>query len=151
MAEASKTTRRRRLGHAVIEVSLMAPWIFFLFVGVFDMGFYAVALICTQNAARAAVAYTASSQATSADAIGACGYALTELNAMPNVRSLGSCNAAPLTVTATYLSQGVDQAPASQVTVAYQTPNLIPMPVPGLAAQFTITRTAQQRVKSALP
>lgn len=136
-------------GHAVIEVSLLAPWIFFLFVGVFDMGYYAVALICTQNAARAAVAYTASSSGTAGDGVGACVYALIETNALSNTRTLSSCDAAPLTVTAVSLAQGADGAPASQVTVVYQTPNLITMP--GLAGQFNITRMAQLRVKSPMP
>lgn len=115
------------------------------------MGFYAVALICAQNAARAAVAYTASSSGSAADSTGACTYALTELKAMPNVRALSSCSASPLTVTATSLSAGADGSPASQVSVVYQTPNLIPMPLPGMAAQFTITRTAEQRIASAAP
>lgn len=42
----------RNRGHAVIEVALLSPWIFFLFVGTLDMGFYTHALIATQNAAR---------------------------------------------------------------------------------------------------
>src|SRR5947207_14797502 len=45
-------------GHAVIEVSLMAPWIFFLFMGTLDFGFYSYAIIATQNAARVAVMQT---------------------------------------------------------------------------------------------
>src|SRR5438128_767679 len=46
--------RRRQDGHAVIEIALLAPWIFFLFAGTLDMGFYLSALIATQNAARVA-------------------------------------------------------------------------------------------------
>ncbi|HEY3376701.1 MAG TPA: TadE family protein, partial [Armatimonadota bacterium] len=42
-----------RRGQAMVEVTLMAPWIVFLFIGIFDFGFYAYAAICTQNAARA--------------------------------------------------------------------------------------------------
>jgi hypothetical protein len=140
--------RASRRGHAVIEATLLAPWIFFLFIGVFDMGFYAVALICTENAARAAVSYTASSAGTAADSTGACQYALTEMNAMSNARSLASCSAAPLTVTATSVS-GADGSAASQVTVTYQTMSLIP--ILSLPAQYTIARTVQQRVKSAAP
>ena len=43
---------RSESGNSVVEVALMAPWIFFLFVGVFDFGFYAYAGICMENAAR---------------------------------------------------------------------------------------------------
>ena len=140
--------RASRCGHAVIEATLLAPWNFFLFIGVFDMGFGAVALICTENTARAAVSYTASSAGTAADSAGACQYALTEMNAMSNARSLGSCGASPLTVTATSVS-GADGSAASQVTVTNQTMSLIP--VLSLPAQYTITHTIQQRVKSAAP
>ena len=139
---------RRSRGNSVIEVTLLAPWIFLLFAGVFDMGFYACALICTENAARVAVAYTASSGASVADSVGACSYALPEMYAMSNTRNLATCTASPLTVTATSIT-GADGAAASQVTVIYETMNLIT--IPGLRGQMTITRTVQQRVKSALP
>jgi Flp pilus assembly protein TadG len=139
---------RRRRGNAVIEVTLLAPWIFFLFVGVFDMGFYACALICTENAARTAVAYTSSSAANAADTNGACGYALTEMYAMSNTRGLPNCNASPLILTATSVT-GADGSAASQVQVTYQTMNLIAFP--GFPGQLTITRTVQERIKSALP
>jgi Flp pilus assembly protein TadG len=139
---------RKRRGNSVVEVTLLAPWILFLFAGVFDMGFYACALICTENAARAAAAYTASSSGTVTDSVGACAYALPEMNAMSNTRSLSTCTASPLTVTATSVT-GADGAAASQVTVTYQTMSLIA--IPALRGQLTITRTVQQRVKSALP
>ena len=29
----------------MVEVALLSPWIFFLFVGIFDFGFYAFAVI----------------------------------------------------------------------------------------------------------
>jgi Flp pilus assembly protein TadG len=44
----------RRAGNSIVEFSLMAPWILFLFAGAFDWGFYAYALISVQNAARVA-------------------------------------------------------------------------------------------------
>ena len=46
--------RNGESGSAMVEVALLAPWIFFLFVGVFDMGFYSYMAICVENAARAA-------------------------------------------------------------------------------------------------
>ena len=139
---------RKRRGNAVVEVTLLAPWIFFLFAGVFDIGFYACALICTENAARAAAAYTSSKASRAADATGACPYALTEMNAMSNTRSLAVCTASPLTLTATSVT-GIDSAAASQVTVTYQVMTLIP--IPSLVGQLTITRTVQQRINSQGP
>jgi hypothetical protein len=59
--------KRRDRGHAVVEISLLAPWILFLFVGTLDLGFYSYALICTQKAARVAVTHTSSRSATAAD------------------------------------------------------------------------------------
>jgi len=134
--------RASRRGHAVIEATLLAPWIFFLFIGVFDMGLYAVALICTENAARAAVSYTPSSAGTAANSTGGCQHALTEMNAMSNARSPASCGASPLMATATSASGVASHGDLS-------TMNLIP--VLSLPAQYTIARTIQRRVKSAAP
>lgn len=134
----------RNRGHAVIEVALLSPWIFFLFVGTLDMGFYTHALIATQNAARAGAAHTSRSSLTAADYAAACQYALGELKAMSNVRSLANCNSSPLIVTASSVT-GIDGSPASSVSVTYQTNKLIP--IPGLAGQLKITRTVQMRVK----
>ena len=58
----SVNLRHRNGGNAVIEVALMAPWIFFLFVGVLDFGFYAYSFISVENAARAAVLLTSQSK-----------------------------------------------------------------------------------------
>ena len=132
-----------RRGHAVIEVALLSPWIFFLFMGAFDMGFYTHALIATQNAARAAAAYTSRSSLTAADSAGACRYALAELKAMSNVRNLSSCNSSPLVVTASSVT-GTDGSPASSVSVTYKSNKLIP--IPGLTGQLNISRTVQMMV-----
>ncbi len=130
-------------GHAVVEVALISPWIFFLFVGTLNLGFYSYALICTENAARVAAAYTSSSGSKVADAAGACGAALAELNYLPNARAVNGCNSLPVIVTATPVT-GPDGSPASSVAVTYQTVALIP--IPGLAKQLTITRTVQMRL-----
>jgi len=53
--------KRSESGQAIVETALLVPWIFFLFVGVFDLGFYAYGAICTQSAARAAAIQTAAS------------------------------------------------------------------------------------------
>src|SRR5260370_28240415 len=81
-------------GHAVIETALMAPWIFFLFIGIFDVGFYAYAGIVTANAARVAALYTSSSVGAAGDSAGACAYALEEMRSLPNVgNSMTTCGA----------------------------------------------------------
>jgi Flp pilus assembly protein TadG len=127
-----------------MEVSLLAPWIFFVFMGVFDMGFYAVALISTQNAARAAALHTSSSASTASDLTGACQYARAEFQALSNARDLADCNSLPLLVTAAAIT-GVDGFPASRLTVTYRTPQLIPLP--WLAGQMTVTRVVEMRIK----
>jgi hypothetical protein len=126
-----------------VEVVLMAPWIYFLFVGTLDMGFFTHAMIATQNAARTAAASTSRSSALADSVPVACKYALVELSAMSNVRSLTSCNGSPLVVTASKVT--IDGSDASRVTVSYLTNQLIP--IPGLARQFTITRTVAMLVK----
>jgi len=142
--EQANRRRSRNRGHAVLEVALMSPWIFFLFVGTLDMGFYTHALIATQNAARAAAAHTSRSSTTAADSAGACQYALEELKTMSNVRTLSVCNATPLTVTATATTDA-DGWPVSSVSVTYRTNRMVP--IPGLTGQLNITRTVQMLVQ----
>jgi Flp pilus assembly protein TadG len=150
-------TRSKRRGHAVVEAALIAPWIFFLFVGVLDFGFYTYAAIATENAARAAAAYTSSSLSTANDATGACTlYVIPELKSLPNMSGVTTCSSLPVQVTAgclscpngyTSIGTSADSGPAAQVTVQYQTISMIP--IPGLLAQqFTLTRTVQMKIRN---
>jgi len=152
----------------MIEVALMAPWIFFLFVGVFDFGFFAYSSIATENAARAAAVQTAQDIYSQTQTL-ACNAALNELNNLPNVIGITSCNALPVIVTRTTLcdssATGVpgcgggatsttpadygfasgNRAASSLVQVTYQSIPLIPIPgvLPG---QITFNRTAEMRI-----
>ena len=129
----------------MLEVALLLPWVLFVFVGAFDLGFYNYALISTQNAARVAAWYTSQTKTTASDAATACTYALAELSALPNVgTSVTTCNASPVVVTATQVS-GIDGAEATQVSVAYTSPLLIPLPG-ALPAKYTFNRTVQMRL-----
>lgn len=131
-------------GHAILEAALMAPWILFLFTGAVDMGFYEYSLISTENAARVAAMYTSSSGGTAADSAGACQAALSEMSSLPNLSGVTSCSAYPVIVTATAVT-GVDGNLASNVSVTYQTNQMIP--IPQLMGRLTVTRIAQMRVK----
>jgi zona occludens toxin (predicted ATPase) len=144
MIAKSKRGRWREHGHAVIEVSLMAPWIFFLFMGTIDFGFYSYAIIATENAARVATMQTSQNTTTAVDNTLACNYALTELNVLPNTRSLASCAALPVIVNATTFIDA-DGATAARVDVTYQT--ILMIPIPGLTGRLSITRNAQMRLK----
>ena len=146
----------------MVEVALMAPWIFFLFIGVFDFGVYAYSCICAQNAARAAALSNASNGAI--DNTSACLAALAELNRLPNTAGeTSNCPTTAGTVTdarpvavwvdklcqfgciATCADCGVDAAAISaRATVVYRTIQLIP--IPGvLAGRTTITRAVEMR------
>jgi len=147
----NRKTPSSQRGHAIIEVSLMAPWIFFLFMGTLDFGFYGYAAVATENAARAAVERTAIDTSTAGDTNLACTYALGEMQWLINMRNpvVSACAASidathPLVVTAAQVN-GADGTQASQVSVTYQT---IPMfPIPGIAGRYTLTRTAQMRLR----
>lgn len=138
--------RSREHGHSVVELALFLPFPLFLFVGAFDWGFYAWALITTGNAARAAALYTSASRATASDSLRACPYVLAEFQDAPNVAgSLTACWSAPVTLVATAVT-GPDGDPASQVSATYQTPVLIP--IPGLlTGQLSITRVVEMQVR----
>ncbi len=144
-------------GHSALEFAFFLPYLLFLFVGAFDWGFYSWALMSTENAARTAALYTSSSSTTAADSAGACNIATAELADAPNVaanpavaKTAGSgsatCTGNPITVTATSVTSGADGAAASQVSVTYKTPQLIPIPG-SLTGQLSITRVVEMKVR----
>jgi len=134
--------RRSTRGNAMLELTLLGPCVFFLFVGALDWGFYAYALISLQSAVRTAALYTSSSASTAADVTKACTLVLGEMASLPNVAT--TCATNP-TVIATAIT-GPDSAPATRVSVTYTSLSLIP--IPGmLKKQFTITRTAVMRIR----
>jgi len=170
MMTTSIKRKRREGGNSIVEVALLAPWIFFLFVGIFDLGFYTYAVICTENAARAAALQTASGVGSQSVA-DACSAAWDELRGLPNVAGTSQdCTALPVIVTQQALcTQGnvkpttivctdpgpcadcgnttdpLGQASSSRVAVQYQSIPLVP--IPGiLMGRMTITRIAEMRI-----
>ena len=134
--------KNRTRGGAALEMALLAPWIFFLFIGAFDWGFYSYSLITMQAAARTAALYTSSSTANASDATTACTLVLGEMANLPNVGT--DCTSNP-TVSASLVT-GIDSANAAQVSVTYQSVSLIP--IPGLLAkQFNITRVVRMKIR----
>lgn len=148
----SQSNRGRR-GSAIIEISLLCPWILFLFVGVFDMGMYTYTMVGVENAARVAAEYTSKSPTTAADSAGALSVACAEVALLPNIGGQANCNAGTgnFTVTAQALDNttspaSIDGKPASLVTVTYSGNQLIP--IPGLLmGKLNLTRTMEMRVK----
>ncbi len=130
----------------MIEVSLMVPLVSFLFVGALDIGYFAFALISLENAARVAALYTSTSTATQADSVGACRYALNEMNALPNITSADSaCSSDTLSVSAEAVTAGGMNA--SEVSVTYK--SIAVIPIPGLLSnQFVWTRTVRMPLRS---
>lgn len=137
---------RRKRGGAMMEMALLMPWFFLLFIGVLDWGFYASALISMQAAIRTAVLYTSTGTGTASDSDTACQLVLDELRNLPNIGTgVTVCSSNPV-VTATAVT-GPDSAAASQVSVTYRSVSLIP--IPGLLTkQFTLTRTGTMRLRS---
>ena len=145
MGAVRRRLRSHNRGHAALEVALLGPWIFFLFAGAFDMGFFAYSLISAQNAARVAAEYTSTSSTTAVNTSAACRYVLDEMNGLSNVRSLASCGALPLMVTASAVV-GPDGTAASAVSVTYRSDMLIP--IPGLSGRLTVTRRVVMMLKN---
>lgn len=139
-----KSIRSRR-GSAIVEMSLLAPWIFFLFVGALDWGFYAYSLITLETATRSAALYEAAQTSTSSvTSSSACTIVLDEMSTLVNLTSTTSCSAAPLSVSAT-TDTATDGGNEAIVSTTYTTPQMIP--VPGvLSGKFTITRTVKMKM-----
>lgn len=133
----------KRRGSAMLELVLLGPWVFFLFVGVLDWGFYSYSLICLQSATRTAALYTSNNAGTAADSTNACRLVLAEMKSLPNIGS--TCASNPV-VTASAIT-GPDSAAATSVAVTYTSVSLIP--IPGiLSQQFTITRVVKMRLRT---
>src|SRR5690242_15605987 len=153
LSRSSKVTRRKQRGSAVIEISLLAPWILFLFIGVFDMGMYTYSMVGVENAARVAAEYTSKSPTVAADTAGARTIACAEVAMLPNIGTQSNCNSGGgnLTVSAQKLDStttpaSVDGQTATLVTVTYTGNQLIP--IPGLLmGKLNLTRTVQMRVR----
>jgi Flp pilus assembly protein TadG len=136
---------RRRRGSALVELTLIAPWLLFLFVGVVDVGFFTYSLIAIENAARIAAEYTSKNLALAGNTDAACTKARAELEMLPGVASLANCSNSTLTVTAASVN-GPDLKPATSVSVTYRGVTLIP--IPGLLrGRLSFTRNVQMRVK----
>ena len=138
----SRSLKSRR-GGSVLEMALLMPWFVFLFVGAYDWGFYAHALISTESAARVAALYLASGPASSSQA---CTYALEELRIVANVgSSVTTCSALPVIVTSSCTTTA--SLSTAQVAVTYQTLSLIPIPLL-LESQATFYRVVQMPMQT---
>ena len=134
-------------------MALLMPWLVFLFVGAFDWGYYAHALISTEDAARVAGLYASTSSSTAIDSTNVCLFALEELRIVPNIGASTTCSGTPVTVTTALIGPGqantasADGQLAAQVSVQYTTLQLIP--IPGLlAGKATFYRVVQMRLRS---
>lgn len=152
-------------GSAIVEMTLMMPWLFLLFICVLDFGFYAYAAICTQNAARFVAMYAAQQGA----AVGpgqACQIAMGEMGWLPNlqvtVQTPNPCSGGPVSdpsplavsvrvLDATSTNPACadcalnSNATSAQATVTYRS---IPLfAIPGvMMGRMNLTRIAEARI-----
>ena len=148
-------------GQSVIEATLMAPWIFVLFMGILDVGMYAYALTSVENAIRIGTHFGSLSEDSSRKATAPCNAIVSEMRPLANVTTLNcagqcqpnlgggeTCNLGSLVITTipvTAAASADGEAPAVKLTVRYQT---IPIfVIPGLPGQLTFTRVADMRVR----
>jgi len=138
------TTSRKKRGAAMMELALLSPWIFFLFIGLFDWGFYAYSVITLETATRAAAGWNAGHN-TPGDNVTACSIVTNEMQSLTNMNGISICGGtSPVSVSASQVA-GPDGHDTAQVAVTYTTPSLIP--IPGLLAKkFTITRVVKMRL-----
>jgi Flp pilus assembly protein TadG len=147
---------RRRCGQSLLETSLLAPMLLFLFLGMVDFGWYVYSFIQVGNAARVAAEYLA----TKGAALQTCGVVLREMKTMANVASLSptyNCSAvAPVkvitedckvaingTVTCPAGTVTAPETRAWRVTVKYETIALFRLPF--MAGKMVIGRQAVMR------
>ena len=145
MAPYQRKRHNRRRGNSIIEMTLLMPWLLFLFVGTFDWGFFAHALISTESAARVAALSASISGDGKVSASAVCSSVLDELKIVANVNGLSSCSGTPVVVASTCTTTaGLNSV---QIAVTYQTLQLIP--IPGLLnGQATLYRVVQMPMKN---
>lgn len=138
---------RRNKGQALVELAIVAPWIFFLFIAIADTGICTLASIGVQNAARAAALNASASSAAANDTADACAVVRQELQSLPNIDSNTDCGGLPLQVTTQKLDAGIDGSPAALVTVTYQTIELVPVPLL-FSGTVTLAKSVQMPLRS---
>lgn len=135
----------RRCGQSLLETSILAPMMLFLFLGMVDSWFYVYSFIMVSNAARAAAQFTATGGGLSQRL--ACQVALREMKTMANIAALNpatyDCTTiAPLQVNVAEYTDTFGTK-ASRVTLKYKTMLLFQLPfMPG---QMEIDRVAIMR------
>jgi Flp pilus assembly protein TadG len=141
-------TSKRRGGNSLVEFSLIMPWYVFLFIGVFDFGFYGYSLTALEDGVRVAALNASQNSTVAASSATACTYVVGSLKNLPNIgTSVTTCTASPLTVSASYgAAAGPDGGPATTISATYTSPLLVSIPnlIP---SQITTTRTLQMRVR----
>lgn len=153
----NQAQRKRNKAQAMVEAALMAPWIFLLFIAVFDFGFYAYALITTENAVRVGALTAADSWGSANSSAGVCYQVVEEMRTVPNVTGVtcgcagSSCAAGPIQLTVDAIEgagcpEGTDTARCVRVTLRYRTLSLIPLPF--LQKQWNYQRAAWATVKA---
>ena len=138
----------------------MMPWIFFLFVGVFDFGFYSYAAITTQNAARvAAMAGALGSGAPNATAT--CNLVVAEMNSLPDTQTYvpgtyvclydtPPTNTQRIAINTPTTEVESDGSTAVVITVMFRPMAMIP--IPGMFnGPVTVYRTAKAPVLNSAP
>jgi len=139
----ARTSSRKTRGAAMMELAFLSPWIIFLFVGLFDWGFYAYSLITLENATRSAASWNANHNQPT-NVTDACTIATSEMQSLVNMGGVTTCTGSPVSVSAAQVV-GPDNDPAAMVAITYTTPRLIP--IPGiLRNQYTITRTVTMKL-----
>ena len=147
-SQKSTTRQHSAKGHAVVEVALIAPWIFFLFIATLDFGFYIYWLMAVTNASRTAALHASINGVSQATA---CNEVLNEMRGVLGweaANAAATCNAPPLTVTVTPLDSTTTPLSAdasSSVVVSVQWETVPMIWVPGIDNQFTIRRDSEMR------
>jgi Flp pilus assembly protein TadG len=131
---ARKRSGRRR-GSAIIEFSLLCPWLFFLLLGAVDAGFMLYGLTTVENAARAGALYASHIDLSDSTAVAriCSGYVIPSLVYLGNIPSgLNTCGStktptptSPVSVVVTPIvaaSSPDALGAAARITIFYLTP-----------------------------
>jgi Flp pilus assembly protein TadG len=140
MNSLSNISGNTRKGQSAIEIAFMAPWIFFLFIGVIDLGFWSYQMICLENATRQIGIYASKSgpAVTTTMRQIACG----ELNRVINIPP-ATCVSDTTAVQLAFLGTTTNAGDPDRYRLSLSVPMTPMIPIPGLLQTSRITRTVE--------
>jgi hypothetical protein len=141
MGNPGNISKERTRGQSSVEIAFMAPWLFFLFVGVVDLGFWSYQMICLENAVRIVGLYASENGTANTPRMKQ--LACSELDRVINIPSGASCHSSSLVQVSVLPSIAAAGNAPERFRLSLQVRMTPMIPIPGLLTTSNITRLVE--------